>query len=204
MNKVIQSLSGAAADHFTDLLRDICLRENSSPDGIIHIMMNIGDLVRKSYYLSDDLAFQCMRLANGLMVPDTVTYFIRQIQSLTVLFQNIHGTDTLLCMLESKRTDSVQSPLSRMSERCMSQIMPQCNCLHQILVQLQSLCYGSGCLGYLQCMRQSGPIVVSLRCQKHLCFILQSAECLAVDNTVSVPLKYRPDITLFLRLQPSL
>ena len=84
------------------------------------------------------------------------------------------------------------------------QIMPQCNCLHQILVQLQSLCYGSGCLGYLQCMRQSGPIVVSLRCQKHLCFILQSAECLAVDNTVSVPLKYRPDITLFLRLQPSL
>ena len=42
------------------------------------------------------------------------------------------------------------------------------------------------------------------RCQKHLCFILQSAECLAVDNTVSVPLKYRPDITLFLRLQPSL
>ena len=200
MNKVIQSLSGAAADHFTNFLRDICLRENSSPDGIIHIMMNIGDLIGKS----DDLAFQCMRLANGLMVPDTVTHFICQIQSLTVLFQNIHGTDTLLCVLESKRTDSVQSPLSRMSERCMSQIMPQCNCLHQILVQLQSLCYGSGCLGYLQCMRQSGPIVVSLRCQKHLCFILQSAECLTVDDTVSVPLKYRPDITLFLRLQPSL
>ena len=41
-----------------------------------------------------------MRLANGLMVPGYRHVLHTSIQSPTVLFQNIHGTDTLLCMLE--------------------------------------------------------------------------------------------------------
>ena len=132
MNEMIQSLGGTAADHLTDVLRHIRFREDSSADGVIHIVMNIGNFIGKS----DDLALQGMGLSNGLVVSYTVSHLVGQIQPLAILLQNVHGADALFGMFEAKRAYSVQRTLSGMSERRVSQIVSQRNGFHQILVQL--------------------------------------------------------------------
>ena len=65
--------------------------------------MNVGNFIGKS----DDLAFQGVGFTDGLVVPDTVTHLVGQIQSLAVLLQDIHRADTLLGMFKSKRAYSV-------------------------------------------------------------------------------------------------
>ena len=46
-------------------------------------------------------------------------------------------------------------------------------------------------------MRKTIPVMVTMRCKKHLRLILESAKCLAVKNPVTVSLINSPDITLF-------
>ena len=53
----------------------------------------------------------------------------------------------------------------------------------------------SGILRYLECMGQPRPVMIALRRQKHLRFVLETPERLAVQDAVSVTLKYRSDIT---------
>ena len=67
----------------------------------------------------------------------------------------------------------------------------------QIFIQLQGFRYSSGNLGYLQGMGQPVPVMISLWCQKYLRLILHSAECLAVQDPVTIPLIDSPDITFF-------
>ena len=98
-------------------------------------MMDIRNLITQSDYLT----FQGMRCAGCPVIQHPVSYFPGQIQSLPVLFQPFHHPNTLLKMCKSFRADFIQSRFTGMSERCMPQIMPQRNCFHQILIQLQRL-----------------------------------------------------------------
>ena len=169
-------------------------------DRIIHIMVNISDLIRQTH----DLAFQSSRHRGGLMIQNTVPYLHCQIDTLPVLLQKVHCSHTLFVMFKPVRTGTVKRPLPRMPERRMSQIMSQRNGLHQILVKLQGLRNRSGRLADFQCMRQARSVVVSFRCQKHLRLILQPPERLTMYDPVPIPLEYRPDIALFFRSDPSL
>ena len=47
-------------------------------------------------------------------------------------------------------------------------------------------------------MGQAGAVMVPLRGDKYLCFMLHAAEGFAMDDTVSVPLEIRTDIAFFL------
>ena len=85
-----------------------------------------------------------------------------------------------------------------MSKRRMPDIVSERNRLDQILIEAQCLCDRSGILRYLKCMGQSRPVMIALRRQKHLRFVLETPERLAVQDAVSVTLKYRSDITRLL------
>ena len=85
-----------------------------------------------------------------------------------------------------------------MSKRRMSNIVSERDRLDQILIETQCLCDRSGILRYLKCMGQSRPVMIALRCQEHLRFVLKTPERLAVQDAVSVTLKYRSDITRLL------
>ena len=64
VNKKVQTLAAAIADHAADLLWHIRFLHYTGSHRIVHIMMDIGNLVSQSYNLS----FQCGRHSYGLMV----------------------------------------------------------------------------------------------------------------------------------------
>ena len=196
---MIQPFSRGLPCRFLNILRNVLFLQDTRPDGIVTVVMDIGDLVGKP----DDPPLQRGRIALRLVVADAVSHLKGQIQPLPVLFQHIHGAHALFAVLKSVGTDPVQRALSCMAEGRMSKIMPQSDGFHQILVQPERLCDGSGVLRNFQRMRQSRAVMVALRRQEHLGLILQSAECLAVQNSVPVPLKDRPDVTGLLILKPS-
>ena len=111
--------------------RQSLLSDNTGPDGIINIMIDI------SYNIRDlaDLAFQEWDFApvfshyfdySGLgMIQNAVPHFPGQIQSLAVVFQKIHNPQALFIMPESAGEKLIQDIFSDMAERGMSQIMAQ-------------------------------------------------------------------------------
>lgn len=52
-------------------------------------------------------------------------------------------------------------------------------------------------------MSEPGNVVITQRCDKYLCLVLQAAECLAMDNAIAVALKLRPHWTRFLIMLPA-
>ena len=89
-----------------------------------------------------------------------------------------------------------------MSEGRMSQVVAQGDGLRQRLVEPQGLGDGPGDLGDLQRVGQARPVVIPLRGQEDLCLMLEPAECLAVQDPVSVPLVLRADGAELLRDVP--
>ena len=106
-------------------------------------------------------------------------------------------------MLKATLVYLIEDALTRMSKRCMPQIVSQRYSLHQILIQSQCLGYCPGILRHLKCMRHTCAVMVALWCKKHLCLIFQTPECLAMQYPIPVPLKNRPDIALRLIIVPA-
>ena len=148
---------------------NIILCDNPCPLSVIHIVMNVGNFVAEPY----DLSLQGMRRTAGSVIQDPVPHLPGKIKSRAVFLQALHHPDTLPVMGKSKGTYPVKCPLPRMSKGRMAQIMSKGNGLHQVIIQPQSLCNGSGCLGDLQGVGQTVPVMIPLRCQEHLCLILQ-------------------------------
>ena len=76
----------------------------------------------------------------------------------------------------------------------MAKIMTKGNGLRQVFIEPQRPGDRPGCLRHLQCMRESRPVMISLRKKKNLGFVLQPPECLAVKDPVPVSLIDRTDI----------
>ena len=106
-------------------------------------------------------------------------------------------------MLKATLVYLIEDALTRMSKRCMPQVVSQCYSLHQILIQSQCLGYCPGILRHLKRMRHTCAVMVALWRKKHLCLIFQTPECLAMQYPVPVPLKNRPDIALRLIIVPA-
>jgi len=191
VNKMVQAFSGRLPDDGGDLLRDVLFGQDPGPHRIIHIVVEIGDLVRQA----DDPALQRGRRPTCLVIQDPVPDLPGQVQPLSVPLQHIHEPQTLDIVGKSKRTHPVQGPLSCVSKGCMSQIMAQRDRFDQIFIQAQGFRNGPRILRYLQRMCHPGPVVISEGSQKNLCLVLQSPKRLAVQDPVPVPLESRTDIT---------
>ena len=76
-----------------------------------------------------------------------------------------------------------------MAEGCVPQVMSQRNRLGQVFIKVQGAGYSPGYLGYLKGVGEPGYIVVTQGGYEYLCFVLETAESLAVNNTVTVSLK---------------
>ena len=107
-------------------------------------------------------------------------------------------------MSESLGADLVQGPLSRMAERSVTKIMSQGDRFSQIFIQAQGFGDRSGVLRHLQRVRHARSVMVAVRRQKDLGLILKSSEGFAMKDTVPVPLKNRPDVTLLFGRGPAL
>ena len=140
MNKCIEPLSGCITEQHPKRDRNIILRNNPRPLCIIHIMMNIGDLVRKSYYLS----FESRRIPTGSVIQDTIPDLPCEIQPFAVLLQYLCNPDALFIVGKAIRIHCIKSPLTCMSKGSMSQVMSKCDRFYKIFIQSQCLRYCSG------------------------------------------------------------
>ena len=169
------------------------------PDGIVNIMIDICDLIRKA----DDFPLHGHRHPGCGMVHHTIPDFLCQIQAFTVFFQQLHNPDTLIIMFESIGVKFIKNILACMTERRMSQIMPQGNGLRQILIHPKGSGYGPGNLGDFQRMCQPRPVMIPGRRQKNLSFMLHPPKRLGMKNPVSVSLIHRTYVTLGFLSVPS-
>ena len=164
MHHRIQPFSCRHSENIRITLRNIFYPQDSSTDRIINIVIDIRNFIRQSH----DLSFQRMRISTSLMIFNPINYFPGQIQSLSLFFQIFYYTHTLYIMTESRWTDTGKRTFPCVSERCMPQIMSQCDCLHQIFVQSQRFRDCSCILRYFQCMCKSCPVMIPLRIKKDL------------------------------------
>ena len=199
MNEKIQSLPDRLSRDIRDFLGYLLFGEQPRPHSVIHIVVQIRYFVRKP----DDLTLQRRRGTAHLVIEDSVPDLPAQIQSLAVPFQEIYDPEALLIVFEAKGTYTVERPFTAMAEGRVAQIMTQRNGLDKILVEAEGLRDRPGVLGHFQGVGQTGPVMVARRRQKDLCLILEPSKGFAVQDSVPVPLKGRPDIARLFFFQAS-
>ena len=96
-------------------------------------------------------------------------------------------------------TEAVQHMLAAVPERGMAEIMAEGDRLDEVLVETECLTEGPGDLTDLQGMGETRTVVVSLRCDENLRLMLEAAEGLTVDDTVTITLEARAYVVRLLR-----
>ena len=93
-------------------------------------MIYVRNLVRQAH----NAALQSRGVAAGSVIQNPIPNLLRQVQTLSILFQNLYHSHALLVVSKPIRTKLIQNLLSGMSKGRMAQIMTQGNRLWQILI----------------------------------------------------------------------
>ena len=125
--------------------------------------------------------------------------FLAEIEPPAVLFDAVHHAQRLLVMPEAGAVNFVECPLPGVAERRVAEIVAESDSLAQILVEPQRPPDGARKARYLQRVREPGAVMVALRLEKDLCFVLETPERLRVRDAVGVALKACAHGVLFLR-----
>ena len=172
MRKAVKSLCSSIPESIAKFLRNIFLAQDLASYCIVHIMMDIRNLIGKP----DDLTLKGGRVPFCLVIQYPVSYLLCKVQTGAALFKYFNNPDRLYIMLEAFRTYSSKSPLPRVSKGRMTYIVTKRNCFRQILVHPECLGDGSGILRYFKGVGKSCSVVVTLRRKENLGLILQSPE----------------------------
>jgi hypothetical protein len=190
--------------------RKILGPENSGPLRIVNIVIDI----RGEISHTDNLPLESFGSLGGWhahrrpalplgMVRDAVAHFPREVQSLTVIFEDVDNSQALLIVVESAGYKVIEYTLASVPERGMTQVVSQRDSLGQLLVELQHLGNRPGNLGNFERVRQPRSIVIAGRREKDLRLVFQPAKSLRVDDPVPIPLKRRTHVVFRLIPQPA-
>src|SRR5688572_15295921 len=128
------------------------------------------------------------------MMRNAVTYFPREVQPLTIVFEHVDDAQTLLIMIEPAWNQIVEHALARVSEWRVPEIVPERDSLGELFVQLQHLCNRARNLRDLECVREPRSVMIAGRREKHLRLVLQTAKRLRVDDAIAIALKRRAHV----------
>ncbi len=173
------------AQHTAQRRRNILRREDVPPDGVVDVMVEIGDPVG----IMDDAPFHGVGFFLAGVAQNSIPHLHSQVQALTALFQPVHHPQALLVVGKAPGHHLPQRLFSGVAEGGVPQVMAQGDGLGQVLVEPQAPGHRAGDLGDLQGMGQPGAVMVPFRGQKHLGFVFQPAECLGMDDPVPIPHK---------------
>jgi hypothetical protein len=113
---------------------------------------------------------------------------ISQIQTLTILFQEINYSQALLVVAKTGQELS-ERHLARMTEGGVAEIVPHADRFDQILVEAECPTDCPGDLRHFERVGEPGPVVIAGWCNEDLCLVHQPPEALGVDDAIAVPLK---------------
>ena len=165
-------------------IRDVPVGQEPRPDGIVNVMVYVGDLVGAANHH----ALQSLRPGFAGMAEDAVSDLIGKIQSLSVIFQHIHHPKRLLIVAEGSSQATGQGHFTGMAEGGVAQIVTHGDGFRQIFIQSQSPGDGGSDSRHLQSMGHAGTVMVTFRPQKYLGLVHQAAEGFGMDDPVDIPL----------------
>ena len=131
MYKRAQSVVDVMSKDVSIFLWYVALGEESCPHGVIHIMIEVGNLIRKPHHLS----LKGAGISAGLMVPYPILYLIGKIQTKSALFYHLKDSYRLFAVHEALPAQPVKHSLSAVSKRRVADIMAQGYGFRQILVK---------------------------------------------------------------------
>ena len=188
-----------AAKLFPQGLRHFFRGDQARTNRIVQVVTDIGNHIGESNHLTLESRRQVIRIsakqgaATLGMMKNPVANLPGEVQSGAIVFEVLDDTQTLANMMETVIEEFIQHPLPRVAERSVTKIVPERYRFGKILVELQRSCNCPGDLGNLQGMGQASTVMVSFRREEDLGLVLQTPECLAVENPVAINLEAGPD-----------
>ena len=129
------------------------------------------------------------------MRENPVTYFLCQVQRLG-------DSQRLLVVAEALTEPLLQCRIERLltgvTERCMPHVMAEPSRLDEILVQPQSTRHAARDTRRLEGVSHSRAVVIACRIDENLCFALQPAKRLRVQDPVAIALERRAQAAVIL------
>lgn len=109
MYKGIQPFSCGLSKKLPETGRNIILCNDPSSLGIVHIMMNIGNLIRKAGLPGPS---KVDGWTAGTVIQDSVSCLPGKIQSVSILLQYFHHADALTVVGKALRMNGIKCGLS--------------------------------------------------------------------------------------------
>ena len=156
------------SQHGDGLGRQLARVEHTGGDGVLNVVVQKRNVVGAAH----NAALGRAGPRAGRVGHNAVAHLPGQVKALPVALQIIHHAQALAVVGEPARAEPVERSLPRVAERRVAQIVAERDGLGQILIQAQRAGNRACDLGDLQRMGQAGAVVVALRGQKDLRFLL--------------------------------
>ena len=194
-DKSVDTLALAVSENTSDVRRNALLAQDASAFGVVNVMVDICNPVRELYYP----ALKGIGLFSARVADYSVAHLIGKVESPAAVFNHINNAQTLLIMVKAVFHHSAKRPLSGVAERRMTEIVSEGDSFGQALVERKTDGNGARNLCNLKRMSKACAVMVAVRREEDLRFMLETAERAAMNNPVAVALKGGSDRAFLLR-----
>ena len=194
-DKGVDALALAVSENTSDVRRNTLLAQDASAFRIVNVMVDICNPVRELYYP----ALKGIGLFSARVADYSVAHLIGKVESPAAVFNHINNAQALLIVVKAVFHYGAKRPLSGVTERRMTEIVSEGDSFRQALVERKTNGNGARNLGNLKRMSEACAVMVAVRREEDLRFMLETAERAAMNNPVAVTLKSRPNRTFLLR-----
>ena len=182
IDKRIDTAAVARAETGDDDLRQLALRNDPGADGVVQIVVQVRHMVAQPH---DDRLAALLRMTVRVG-KNADARLLAEIETFAVLLDAVHDAQRLLIVAEAGTVNFVERPLPGVPERRMAEVMPQ------------RPSDGAGKARHLERVGEPCAVMVALRLEKDLRFVLETAERLRVRDAVGVALEARAHGVLLL------
>ncbi|GAB4164293.1 MAG: hypothetical protein Tsb0017_02690 [Geothermobacteraceae bacterium] len=191
------------AEHRDKFSGQVVRTDKVAAQGIVEIMIDVSDQVGQAHHFpltggwsQSGIRINQRPLPLG-MTNNAVSDLTRQIQPPSIPLQQVDDTQALPDVTKTARYQPVQHPFTGMAEGRMPKIMAKSDRLCEILIEAKGPGDGTRYLGHFECVRQSGPVVISFRGKKYLGLVFEPSERFAMKNAITINLKTGTNTTFF-------
>ena len=195
----IYAAAFGVAQYLHTVAGKVVRRKDARGYGVFDIVVDICAAVGEF----DDFAFESAGRAAVFVIDDPVAYFVSEIESLAVVFEQFDDAQALFVVFETTLDQFVKNLFSRVPERRMTEVVPQRDSFGQIFVEAQGARCGAPYLRDFERMREPRTVMIAFGGYEDLRFVFEPAKGLAVDDPVAVPYEFGAHRTGLRRADPA-
>ncbi len=196
VDEPVDALRACRAQDLDLLVREVGLGEDAVADRVVDVVVDVGDAIDDA----DDLSLERLRLVFARVREDSVPHLVGEVQP-------FGDPERLLVVAEMAAVAPselrVERRLPGVPERRVARVVPEADCLDEILVEPERAGDDPGDAGRLERMGHPRAVVVAGRVDEDLRLPLQPPKRLGMDDPVAVALEGRADVGLRLGPKPA-